>query len=411
METKKTPAEKAGKKKSTPIEPFASFAEPVTGKKPSARSTKRVDVPKAKTARKVSSSASKPSVTVHLDPFAEAVDKTTVSSPSGTKDVRAKKTSENRSKADVKPKAKKAAVAVVEAGEPESAELSPVARLLAEPELPELERENRARLQMQTPTRLYFYWSVKENPWALLKNVFGSDLGSYTLVHKLIDKKHGREEIQQTDVQGNYWFNVEPDSSYQAEIGFYAPNRPYFRILHSNTVETPRRGPSPRAASEAKWTVSSAKFAEVLDVAGFSRDAFDVAMAGDDQTASETASFNALNEFLGHSVSKSSGITAEDIRYALTALASGIALEELRGKISMALFEVLQANSGSLGAAGAIEALKENFDIDEGQFEEEQLGPVVYGASLVNFPRTIRTRALSPKTGPRYNPLSSHSLM
>ncbi|MEO6484790.1 MAG: DUF4912 domain-containing protein, partial [Pyrinomonadaceae bacterium] len=122
--------------------------------------------------------------------------------------------------------------------------LSPTFKALADVTLPELGRENRARLQMQTPTRLYFYWSIKENAWALLRNVFGADLGSYSLVLKLIDNKHGLEEIHQTDAEGNYWFDVEPDGSYQAEIGFYAPNRPYFRILHSNTVETPRRSPS-----------------------------------------------------------------------------------------------------------------------------------------------------------------------
>ena len=120
---------------------------------------------------------------------------------------------------------------------------------------------------MQTPTRIYFYWAVKENPWHLLKNAFGSDTGSYTLVLKLTNLRRDSEEIHPCDAAGNWWFDVEPDGEYQAEVGFYAPNRPYFRIIYSNTVETPRRSPSPHPASEARWMVSAGKFAEVLDVA------------------------------------------------------------------------------------------------------------------------------------------------
>ena len=60
---------------------------------------------------------------------------------------------------------------------------------LAEPKLPELTRENRARLLMQSPTRLYFYWSVGKNPFHTLNRAIGGGTGSYTLVLKLIDLK------------------------------------------------------------------------------------------------------------------------------------------------------------------------------------------------------------------------------
>ena len=288
--------------------------------------------------------------------------------------------------------------------------LSPVFKALADVSLPELKRENRARLQMQTPTRLYFYWSVRENPWHTLRNVFGDDLGSYTLVVKLIDTKTGREEIKQCEAEGNWWFDVEPDGEYQAEIGFYAPNRPYFRIVYSNTISTPRRSPSPRAATESDWTVSANKFAEVLDVAGFSRDAFDVAMAGDDVAASSDASHTAFTRLVGNHDNDLRGIAAEEIRYALVALASGTTLEELRFRVSPALFAILQANAANIEADKAMSALTEYFDIDETEWTEEQFGPAVYGASLVNFPRTLKTKVLSPKYAPRYNPVSSHSI-
>ena len=285
-------------------------------------------------------------------------------------------------------------------------ELSPVFKELADVSLPELKRENRARLQMQTPTRLYFYWSVRENPYHLLKQTFGDDTGSYQLVIKLINLRTETEEIHPCDAEGTWWFSVESDTEYQAEIGFYATSRPYFRIIYSNTVATPRRSPSPRAATDADWNVSSQKFAEVLDVAGFTRDAFDVSIAGDDQVAAEHATHTAFSQFVG-TADGLAGISTEDIRYAMIAIAAGATLEDLRSKISPALFAILQANAANLIAGRAVSALGAYFDIDEAEYTEERRSSAVYGASLVNFPTTLKTRRVSTA---RYAPLSSHSI-
>ena len=313
-------------------------------------------------------------------------------------------------KKTVKKEAKTVAADVtaeIAAAEPKI-KVSPIFKTLSEPILPKLTHENRARLLMQTPTRLYFYWAVKENPWHLLKKTFGDDTGSYTLVLKLTNLRHGYEEIHPCDAAGNWWFDVEPDGEYQAEVGFYAPNRPYFRVIYSNTIETPRRSPSPHPASEARWRVSAGKFAEVLDVAGFTQDAFDVAIAGDDHVAATDATHTAFTQFAGeHDLS---GISSEDIRYAILAIAAGATLEDLRHRISPALFAILAANADKVFADQAIAVLNEYFDIDETEFVEEQLGPAVYGASLVNFPKTLKTRKVSSKTGERYLPVSSHSV-
>jgi len=389
-------------------DPFASAVEVTAVKKRAAG--KKVTAPievKAETVP-VKKTEKKAAKTIVTDPFAAVAE---VSSPT-------KKRAVKPLKAEIKPAKKSSKKALVDSTTAVAeVELSPTFLALADVSLPELQRENRARLQMQTPTRLYLYWGVKENPWATLRNVFGDDLGSYTLVVKLIDLTHDREEIKQCDAEGNWWFDVEPDHKYQAEIGFYAPNRPYFRILHSNIVETPRRSPSPRAATDADWRVSANKFAEVLDVAGFSRDAFDVAMAGDDQEAAENTSQLAFSSFLGGKISDLSAISAEDLRYALLALASGLTLEDLRSRVSPALFAILHANADKIEAGRAMNSLTEHFDIEEAEFIEEQFGAAVYGASLVNFPKTLKTRTVSNKNpglvnkfGPRYNPVSSHSL-
>lgn len=402
METKSTTERTTGasaraKSKIADAEPFAAMADAAPLKKRVIEKEPAAAKETAKSAKKRPANSSK---TIVSDPFAATVE--------GVSPV--KKASKGPTKT-VNKSAKTPTLDVT--GELASTEpkvdLSPAFLALAEPVLPELKRENRARLQMQTPRRLYFYWSAKENPWALLRDAFGGEMGSYALVLKLTNLQRDTEEIVAAEAEGNYWFDVEPGSSYQAEIGFYAPNRPYFRVIYSNTVETPRRSPSPRVATDADWRVSANKFAEVLNVAGFSRDAFDVAMAGDDVAASEDVTHTAFSRLIGTANYEVPGITAEDIRYAMLALASGVTLEDLGRRISPALLAILQANTDKLESGKAMSALTEYFDIEESEFSEEQFGPAVYGASLVNFPRTLKTRGLSPKEGLRYNPVSSHS--
>ena len=282
-------------------------------------------------------------------------------------------------------------------------EKDPIFAALAAPKLPELERENRARLQMQSPTRLFFYWSMKNSPFQVLRKTFGGNTGNYQLVAKLVNQTRGREEFFPVEAEGNWWFDVEAASNYLAEIGFYAPNRPFIRVMFSNAVETPRKNPSPRAASEADWAVTAIEFAEVLDNSGFTRDAFETALAGDDQTQAETATGNAFYQLIGE---RNTDFDSEEMRFALLALASGLSLEELRGHISETLFAVLQENIANLSAEKSFAALEENFDIFTDEIteefeEEEELGSAVFGASLVNFPKNLRKRFTSKTLSPK----------
>jgi len=299
-------------------------------------------------------------------------------------------------------------------------EVDPIFAELATPKLPELQRENRAWLQMQSPNRIYFYWAIKNNPFQTLSNVFAGNTGSYQLVAKFVNLKNETEEIRAVDTEGNYWFNADPDSKYRAEIGFYAPNRPYIRVIFSNTIDTPRKSPSPRAASDSDWAISANAFAQVLDNSGFRQDAFEVALAGDDGAASENATQSALGQLIGADKWDFSSINADEVRFALLALASGATLESLRGQISEALFIVLQEHAARLSAENALAALKENFEVfDEEIFEEEIFGAAVYGASLVNFPKSIKKRTVpragapkdasgnAPKFVPKLSPISS----
>lgn len=297
-------------------------------------------------------------------------------------------------------------------------EADPIFAALAAPRLPELDRENRARLQMQTPTRLNFYWSVKNNPFQILRKAFGGNVGSYQLIVRLVNQTRRREELHPVEAEGNWWFNVEPNTSYRAEIGFYAPNRPFVRIMFSNTVETPRKSPSPRPASESVWAVTAAEFAEVLDDAGFSADAFEVALAGDDVQTAEISTRSAFEQLFGSEQAAAFrfDFDSEEFRFALLALASGASLDDLRGQISERLFSALQDNAADITAERSLAALREHFDVFDDEIDEqEQIGAAVFGVSLVHFPKSITKRitpkSLLPRTAPTFlsklSPVSS----
>ena len=279
----------------------------------------------------------------------------------------------------------------------------PIFKELSEPKLPELPKENRARLSMQSPTRLHFYWSLKTNPFQTLIRLFPSQTGNYTFVVKLVNETAEREEIIPIEAEGSAWFDADAGSHYRAEIGFYAPHRPFIRVMFSNTVETPRKSPSQRRDYSPHFAVSANQFAEVLDASGFQQDAFEVALAGDDAKFAENATQNAFSQFVGKQESDFVRDDSSEMRYALLALASGISTENLRGQISKNLFSKLLRSAEKLSAEKALLALQENFGVFSDEiFEEEFFTPTVFGASLINFPRVSRKRFV-----PKFAPVSS----
>jgi len=279
---------------------------------------------------------------------------------------------------------------------------SEVFRELAEPKLPELARENRARLQMQSPTKIHFYWSIKTNPFQTLNRVFGNQT-NYTLVAKLFNQTTEREELFPVEAEGSTWFDVDANSTYRAEIGFYATNRPFVRLMFSNVLETPRKNPSPRRDYSPNFTVSADQFAEVLDVSGFQQDAFEVALAGDDVEFADNATQTAFSQIISASKTDFDTNKSSEIRFVLLALAAGYSLEDLREHISPSLFTILQGNAENLSAEKALSALQKNFGISADETaEEETFAPTVFGASLINFPRISRRKVL-----PKFSPISS----
>lgn len=283
----------------------------------------------------------------------------------------------------------------------------PIFKELSEPKLPELKKENRARLQIQSPTKIFFYWSFQNNPFQTLTRAFGGNTGSYTLVLKIINQSLNLEEIMPIEAEGSSWFDAEANSKYKAEIGFYAVNRPFVRILNSNTVETPRKNPSSRRDYSRYFDVSANQFAQVLDDSGYAQDAVEVALAGNDAEYADFATQNAFKQIVETDEEDFVRNDASDVRFALLALASGYTLEKLREHIGKRLFEKLQQNADKLSKENALSALQKNFGeyVDE-IIEEEQIGHAVFGASLVNFPKTSKRRVLRQPL-PKFSPISS----
>ena len=281
----------------------------------------------------------------------------------------------------------------------------PIFKELSAPKLPELKKENRARLQMQSPNRIHFYWSIKNNPFQTLKRVFGSQT-NYMLVAKLVNQTSDREEFFPVEAEGSAWFDTDANSTYQAELGFYAPNRPFVRLMFSNAIETPRKNPSPYRDYSPNFTVSADQFAEVLDVSGFEQDAFEVALAGDDIESADSATQTAFAQITAAPPSDFDANQSSEMRFVLLALASGYSVENLREHISPSLFAVLQGNREKFDAERALAALQENFGVltadETGELEEESFGATVFGASLINFPRFSRRKTLS-----KFTPISS----
>ena len=279
----------------------------------------------------------------------------------------------------------------------------PIFEQLAAPKLPELPKEDRARLQMQSPNRINFYWSFKENPYQVLNRIFGSQT-NYQLVAKLQNQTNDREELFPIEADGSVWFDVDADSSYCVEVGFYAVSRPFVRILSSNTLQTPRKSPSPRQDYSEYFAVSADQFAKVLDVSGYQQDAFEVALAGDDIESADAATETAFSQIFDAEQGDFDQTKSGEWRFILLALASGYSLEELRGHVSPSLFAFLQSRAEELSAEKALAALQTNFDVSDDEiYEEEFIGETVHGASLVNFPRSLKRRTL-----PKFAPLPSN---
>ncbi|HEX9926912.1 MAG TPA: DUF4912 domain-containing protein [Pyrinomonadaceae bacterium] len=270
--------------------------------------------------------------------------------------------------------------------------------------LPQLPVINRARLQVQSPNRIFLYWSLAGNPFATLQKAFGNRATNYNLVLKFRNLSHGGEQLFPVGQQGNWWFDAQPNARFQVDLGLFAQNRPFIRLFSSNAVETPRSAPSPRADTEADWQVSRIQFARVLDVSGYTHDALPVVFGfGEDGVFDEMATVAVLNQLASNAPVAPETFDAAEMRVALSALAAGVEYEVLREQLSPSLrawFDsVLEQDKDALRSENVLAALQavlgDDFVDEFAGFGEElqriQLEPV-FGASAVHFPEIALPR-------------------
>ncbi|MER3632174.1 MAG: hypothetical protein C4325_08435 [Blastocatellia bacterium] len=255
---------------------------------------------------------------------------------------------------------------------------------LSEPVLGPLERQNRAKLLVQSPTRLYFYWTIRKDPYKTLRKILGKRTGNYRLYLRLLNLETGRTEMHPAEADGSFWFDTDPGHRYRAEIGFFAPFRPFIRIAFSNTVKTPSLGPSQRSAESAQWRIRAVEFASILNAAGYRRDAINIAAVGEDVAAADRRAAKSLSYILG-SNPINYRFSAHELAYALVYLAAGHPLDGLRSKIGATLFAFLQQHADKWSSPDVIRRIKERFSFSENEFDEEASPTFNPGASRINL--------------------------
>jgi hypothetical protein len=124
--------------------------------------------------------------------------------------------------------------------------------------LPELAARDEARLLVQSPHRLFFYWNFARDPRIALRRALGELAVRFELGARLVALEddapgepistHGRE----------VWFDAKPHRAYRAEVGFHAEGLPFVRVLASNVARTPADTISALTDDDAAFQIGAA---------------------------------------------------------------------------------------------------------------------------------------------------------
>ena len=127
------------------------------------------------------------------------------------------------------------------------------------------------RLLLQSPHRLYLYWTFAHDPHATLREAFGALAAHYRLAVRLVKVESGEEFLLDVPGTGAQWFDVYPRHVYRAEVGFRAAGRPFVRLLSSNVVTTPPDSASHLSDEAEEFQLEAGEFARLLGGAGYER--------------------------------------------------------------------------------------------------------------------------------------------
>lgn len=127
------------------------------------------------------------------------------------------------------------------------------------------------QLLMQSPHRLYLYWTFARDPHDTLREAFGELADGYTLSVRLVKVESGEEFLLDAPREHAQWFEVFPRHVYRAEVGFHSPGRPFVRLLSSNTLTTPPDRASHLSDTEQEFQLGAGDLTRLLGGAGYER--------------------------------------------------------------------------------------------------------------------------------------------
>lgn len=135
--------------------------------------------------------------------------------------------------------------------------------------LPLALKRDSIQLLLQSPNKLFLYWSFAADPRAALRSAFGELAAHYTLAVRLVKVESGEEFLLDAPAERMQWFEVYPRHLYRAEVGFHAAHRPFVRLLSSNEVRTPPDSASHMSDAGREFGVEPEAFARLLCGAGY----------------------------------------------------------------------------------------------------------------------------------------------
>jgi hypothetical protein len=160
----------------------------------------------------------------------------------------------------------------LEATLPTDAETAPVAHRRAnalDDTLPLALKRDSIQLLLQSPNKLFLYWSFASDPRAALRAAFGELAAHYRLAVRLVKVESGEEFLLDAPPERMQWFEVYPRHVYRADVGFRAANRPFVRLLSSSEVRTPPDSASHISTDEQEFEIKTEEFARLLGGAGY----------------------------------------------------------------------------------------------------------------------------------------------
>lgn len=128
-----------------------------------------------------------------------------------------------------------------------------------------------ARLLVQSPTKLFFYWSLARDPLPALRAALGDAAAKFGPAVRLVEVSGDGEGEPAAvgDDENSCWLDALPGHSYRAELGFHAAGLSFVRVLSSNAAETPAAGVSPDSDAAPEFEIGEREFARVLEVSGY----------------------------------------------------------------------------------------------------------------------------------------------